>query len=98
MKVFALYVPELSGLVRVWVRSWKKRGWSPRLVTHRDLKKYGSFLKAVKAKGGKATTELTVINFSLRPPHKTPNSLSANKKSLVYFESEEAVLNCGRSL
>lgn len=90
MDVFAYYdcslsAPEIQAdWVPLWERSWRARGWNPRLITARHARrsKFYSRLKdsssfetylpfiALHSVGGGLITPLNVINFSFKVPSK----------------------------
>lgn len=94
MKVFTDYSEDSAHMLRVWVRSWKNRGWTPRLVFS-DSVKHGRSLKLTPF----------VINFSHRPGGKRRISDYGKRgwllSPLVRFpagSTEDTVLDCGRPL
>lgn len=65
-------------MLRIWVRSWKARGWRPRILTIRNAAKHPDFVRLkdhwhelprLAQESAKATHffEASVINFSFRP-------------------------------
>jgi hypothetical protein len=80
-------------MLRVWVRSWKNRGWTPRLIFNGTAKQ-GRSLKLSPY----------VINFSYkRGPRRIVDHGKSGwrEASLVRFPAgtpEDFVLSCGRPL
>ena len=86
MKVFAYYdssptaPAEQSELVTLWERSWRNRGWTPRLISERHAKRSRFFkqfpdeprlhpLLALQASGGGLLVPMYVMNFGFEPTH-----------------------------
>ena len=105
-RVFAVFESSKVALVRVWIDSWAARGWSPQLISPREIEEAGSVPQALRrrARGG-AVTDLLAINFSGRPR----DSLRAvrlgrrgwQSAPVVRFPagtSEADVFSCGRKL
>jgi len=84
MDIFAYYdcsldAPEVQpAWVPLWERSWRARGWNPRLITARHARRsklYAHYknrplampLLALHAVGGGWLSRLEVINFSFEP-------------------------------
>lgn len=78
--VYCYFDPDHStaALLRVWATSWRKRGWSPRILTVRNAQEHPDFASAhwqdyprlaiEKARRGKSVlVDIEAINFSLRP-------------------------------
>lgn len=67
--------PELAvQLVPIWEESWRKQGWTPRLLTVRDARKHPDFdeqsdprLLAWERAGGGWYCPTSVLNFSFSP-------------------------------
>lgn len=100
VKVFTLFDPATAGLLRVWARSWANRGWTPRLLTARDVKRHTPQEVAEKRRG--VFVPPGVINFHFK---KNPMPFTRAFKetgwegaALVKFETEDEVLNCGRPI
>ncbi len=92
MKVFTYYdtsetaPADQSLLVTLWERSWRNRGWTPRLISERHAKRskffpeleYAQHLHprlALHAMGGGLLVPMYVINFGFRPKDfETPGS------------------------
>lgn len=87
MEVFGFYDSSLNApanqpdMVTLWERSWRNRGWKPRLLTSRHarrsklFKRWGSDpanwpLLALHAVGGGWLVPFHIINFSLPPSAK----------------------------
>lgn len=94
MKVFTDFDEKTAHLLRVWVRSWEKQGWTPRLIFQRSVDP-GTSLKVTPQ----------VINFSYRGRTKRRTicfgSPGWRKAPLVRFPdnvTEEQILSCGRPL
>lgn len=96
MEVFGFYdcsqsAPENQpDMVTLWDRSWRNRGWKPRLLTSRHarrsklFKRWGSDpsnwpMLAMHAVGGGWLVPFQVINFSLPPVEKGKFYLSRNR-------------------
>lgn len=80
-------------MLRVWVRSWKNRGWTPRLVFN-GATKHGRSLKVTPY----------VINFSHRKgscrivQHGKQGWKEADLVRFPDGTTEDFVLNCGREI
>lgn len=70
--------PAQAALLRVWVRSWKARGWKPRILTVRNAAKHADYALfkgdncelprlAQEAVRAKWLCPLNEINFSFTP-------------------------------
>jgi len=106
MKVFALYRPELAEFIPAWIKSWTAHGWTPQIITEREVKIYGGAKQALKARGGRLLIGLNVINFSYRCPKKYPKKLDIceacrpgwETAPLLKFGTLWTLLNFGRKL
>lgn len=94
MKVFTDYSEETAHLLRVWFRSWSRRGWTPRLI----------FQKSVSP-GRSVKVSPFIINFSFKGGNPLPivqyKAPGWRRAALVRFpkgSTEDTVLECGRSL
>lgn len=56
-KVFAVYEPEHAHRIREWVGHWEAEGWTPQLISQRELREAGSIRKAIKKRAGKSVTK-----------------------------------------
>lgn len=88
MMIFTMFSPGQGGLVRVWDRSWSSRGWTTRIG---------------EAPKNSWKVFVNVINFSLAPGKDRPRVTRYGrpgweKAALVWFESEDDALNCGRKI
>lgn len=107
MKVFAVFSERKAGLIKVWSRSWEAHGWTPQLISSKELAVMGSVRAAARARGGGLLADLQVINFDY-PSRKRPRRRILaygcpgwEKARLVQFPSEateEDVQKCGRPL
>ena len=52
MNVFTVYVPQAAGSLRLWARSWKQNGYTPKLITPREVREHGGIKHAVRKRGG----------------------------------------------
>jgi len=103
--IFALFEASKIPLVRIWVDSWQARGWSPALISPREVEEAGSFRKAVAHRRGNAMSDLSEINFS-GSPRGPLRSVRFGKKGwltapLVRFPTgttEAEIYSCGRKL
>jgi len=70
--------PSQAALLRVWVRSWRKRGWTPRVLTVRNAAKHRDYNKfkgdpcelsrlAQESVRASWLCNLQAINFSFTP-------------------------------
>ena len=104
MKVFAAYSREKVGIVRVWAESWAARGWSPRLISPKEIREFGSPRKAAEARGGGILTDLLTINFAgRRHPLKSrrfgrPGWEDAPLVRFTPGTDESSIRECGRCL
>ena len=106
MKVFAAYDGGKTPLVRVWSRAWESRGWTPQLLSEKEISEFGSVRKAARRRGGGMLTDLLVINFSFCPEGRTQSPVRHGhpgweKAGLVQFSAqatEEEIMGCGREL
>ena len=108
--VFIVYDEAHIDRLRIWARSWRANGWTPRILTRRDLGDKPTARKVeqiIKAKGGGFLQSDSVINFSYvrgksRPsPVRTYGKRGWETADLVRFPSdatEDLILNCGRKL
>ena len=79
--------PHQAEMIRLWERSWRARGWNPRILTIRNAQKSKLFkhshnnpeiLKwaALDSVKGVWFAEPEHINFSFKPPRKTKAKLN----------------------
>lgn len=104
MVVYTLFSAKHAAILRLWSLSWERRGWETRLLTPRDIVKYGSVKRAMKTRKG-LFVDPTVINFDFRPRRKTklPRIVKSSTRHwdvmpLVKFPTEGEVLRCGRAI
>jgi len=107
VKVFAAYSEQRAPLVRVWMESWSSRGWTPQLLSAKELVEHGSLRRAVEARGGGVLADVLVINFSY-PTRRQPllravrfGRAGWERAPLVRFPrgvTEEEIRDCGRVL
>ena len=107
MKVFAVFAESLAGVVKIWSRSWAARGWTPQLISHKEIEAHGSPRAAAKARGGGFLSHLFVINFSY-PARRRPRVRTVKQGApgwteapLVRFPpgvTEQDIRDCGRAL
>ena len=107
MKIFAVFSGCKAGLVKVWAESWEARGWTPQLLSEREVKAHGSAGKAAKVRGGGLLGDLRVINFSYpvrkRPRRRvvwfgSPGWETARLVRFVSDTTEQQVRGCGRTV
>ena len=107
MKVFSVFSERKAGLIKVWAQSWEARGWTPQLISERELETEGSVRAAIRARGGGVLADVLVVNFEYparrRPPRRVVGFGKPGWKMarLVRFPAgatEEQIRNCGRSL
>lgn len=105
--VFARYQPAAAGIVRVWKESWEKRGWTPRLLSAREIKEAGTKAQAIRRRGGGRLVSLGAINFSFQAPQRIAPRVVAHKSpgwqtaSVVLFPRTALagdIQECGRCL
>lgn len=107
MKVFAVFSERKAGLVKVWADSWESRGWTPQLLSAREIEIHGSPRAAARARGGGLVGDIRVINFAY-PVRRRPRRRIVwfgkpgwQTAALVRFRSDcsgSQVLECGRPL
>lgn len=102
MDIFAYYdcslnAPETQPVwVPLWERSWRARGWNPRLITARHARRSKFYSKvrpqdrervlpilALHAVGGGWLVPLNVINFSWSPPKPTKRLVVYNASGII---------------
>jgi hypothetical protein len=104
MQVFTLYSPKTADLLRLWALSWQRRGWKTRLLTDRELKKFGSVKKAMAGRKRAIFVPPTAINFGLSARIKRLPKMSRfpargwESAPVVQFRREYEILNCGRHI
>lgn len=93
---------EQAGMILLWDRSWRARGWKTRILCLRDLKKHPSF--------GKVSYVLTAVSFAVEKDgfFSHPGLINFSypvewdgppaDDALVRFKSEAEMLNCGRPI
>jgi hypothetical protein len=84
-KVFAPYIPELSHLVRLWSRSWEAQGWTPQLISEREVYVAGSIRRALRKRKGRILVSLATINLSRTPRTKAQAGTFRPGKDLSKF-------------
>jgi len=97
VKIYTRFDENRPGVIRLWVRSWSARGWTPRLLIGDEV-----------APGLEIPCDW--INFSSRNPRSTPKARDIaweffrepgwQIQPVVSFPgaTEEEILACGRSL
>ena len=107
MRVFAVFSERKAGLVGIWAHSWEARGWTPRLISEREVEACGSVRAALRARGGGLLSDLQVINYSYpvrkRPRRRIvrvglPGWLTARLVRFSPDDTEARVRECGREL
>ena len=107
MKVFAVFAEPLAEIVKLWARSWAARGWTPQLLSHKEIEIHGSPRAAARARGGGFLSTLLVLNFSY-PARRRPRVRTVKWGSpgwqtapLVRFPpgvTEQDIRGCARAL
>lgn len=71
MRVFTYYTPlegkemaEEGGLIELWQTSWKRAGWTPRILTRADLPQDPASVKMLKAFARQPTVTRRGLNYS----------------------------------
>lgn len=70
MRVFQVFAPFSArsvALVKAWAESWTAYGWTPRLLSAREIREAGSRARAVEARGGGFLVDGLTFNYGLRP-------------------------------
>lgn len=107
MKVFAVFSGKKAGMVKIWARSWAAHGWTPRLLSEKEVRLAGTPRAAARARGGGLLADLGVINFGYpvrnRPRRRVIRWASTGWTDalLVRFPegtTEERILECGRRI
>jgi hypothetical protein len=107
VKVFAVFLEPLAGVVKLWAQSWETRGWVPQLISAQETEEHGSVRAAARARGGGLLTDLRVLNFSYSAKRTPKRRVVRVGRSgwltapLVRFSSEvteQEILDCGRPL
>jgi hypothetical protein len=101
MQVFTLYQPKTAGMLRLWALSWERRGWKTRLLTDRELKKFGSIKRAMRGRKRAIFVPPSAINFGFSPGKRLPKisrfpARGWESAPVVQFKREYDILNCGR--
>jgi hypothetical protein len=111
--VFTVYDERHLDRLRIWARSWSAQGWTPRLLTARDLgsddrprSKSKAIEAAIRKKGGGFYFEDTIINYGWRPGAKPAKVRTYNTRgwmdaALIRFPedaTENFIINCGLSI
>lgn len=52
MNVFTLYTAAQAPALRLWARSWKKNGYTPKLITAREVIEYRGIRRTIRKRGG----------------------------------------------
>lgn len=110
--MFAFFDPDAPHpLLRLWIKTWSARGWTPRLILPSETETGLSLRQAANRRGGGVVTTAGEINFSRKPRTKHPTKRNFGdpgwqKADTVVFArgplgiepTEEEILHCGRAL
>ena len=103
-------IDEQAGLLRVWERSWRRQGWTPRLLTIANARKSKNYqpsnnsldnmLWALHAVGGGWLSDIRLINNSLKP-FKPRHGYTVDPWTLIYMDRRSVAIltnpeTCGR--
>lgn len=100
-QVFARYDLQTRHLIRLWMRSWKARGWRPRIY-------FGNSVPADFREGKDTEAPCNLINYSWSPRRpctvawdfSSPPAQNHEADVVIFPQhaTEAQILNCGRSL
>ena len=66
MNVFSLYCSAYAKHLRLWIRSWRQNGYTPKLITLRELENGNTLKSVVRRRGGGVLVSGGTFNISHR--------------------------------
>lgn len=108
MRILAVYRAVDAGLIRLWERSWRARGWTPGLLSPKEVESCSARAAAATRRASLVCNART-INFSYRVPRARPVRIKYKKFGTAGWQSADVVqfpagmteadiLQCGRRI